>query len=174
MIELVPGHTLRLYDRTPNHWIGHCGPIMVVVLFDGASDDVSHVSVGQRLSRRLAREFAPKLRLLAVLPPTNARAPSAPLREALIAAARQSHALFDRVSLCVESTGFLGAIHRGAATTILTLARPSVPFRVVGTVQEGARFLAPEHPDLALALARACADVAASMHEPGGHAEAPG
>jgi hypothetical protein len=150
------GWTVIEEEKTANHLIGHCGNVLLVILYEGSHRDPSHVSTCMRLGRRLLKQRPDPLRLVALLPPLHAKPPSAEVRRAIADAVSQLSGYFERGTAIVTGAGFLGAIHRSAVTAVLSLLSTRLPLKVTGSIREGVSFVLPENLVQGEVIARFC------------------
>ena len=162
--ELLPGWRLVVEESTPNHWVAACRDVVLLVAYEGSSDDVRHIEIATRAIERAGRELGPTVKLLFVVPPVHAKPPSAEVRSAIVRDFRRISRYVLRAAVVVAGSGFGAAVHRGAATGVLSLVRPGFPIKIERGVGEGlAYLLGSEHEALA-PLARCCERML--VHEP--------
>lgn len=156
MREVAPGWPLLVEDSATHHWIGACGDVVLLFVYDGSQDDVGHVRITTRLVARLRRERDRKLQLLCVLAPGSARPPSVEVRRAIVETKQRFDESFDRAAVVVLGSGFLPAIHRGAITSVTAAARLAAPLRVMDSLRLGVRYVVGDRPVITEALTRFC------------------
>ena len=154
---LPPSFELRVESSTLHHWVATCGDIVLVFVYEGSADDGQHVAASVRAIERAARTSGRSVRLLSALPAAHARPPSAVVRKAVTEAASRVAPRIARSAFVVSGTGFASAIHRGAITGVLALARPGVPIRVEGSISEGLASLIDRLDPLFAPLLEVCA-----------------
>lgn len=154
--ELLPGWPLVVEETTPNHWIASCRDVVLLVAYEGSSDDVRHIETTTRVIERIGRELGPTVKLLFVVPPVHAKPPSAEVRSAIVRDFRRTGRYVLRAAVVVAGSGFGAAVHRGAATGVLALVRPAFPVKVHRDLDEGlASLLGSEH-EVLKPLAQRC------------------
>lgn len=154
--ELLPGWRLVVEERTPNHWVASCRDVVLLVAYEGSSDDVRHIQTTTRVIERVGRELGPTVKLLFVVPPVHAKPPSAEVRSAIVRDFRRISACVSRGAVVVAGSGFGAAVHRGAATGVLALVRPSFPVTVHRGLSEGLAYLLGSEHEALKPLAQAC------------------
>jgi hypothetical protein len=156
MTDLVPGWPVHVEDSTANHWVGSCGDLVMVFVYEGSADDVRHISTGAELVERLHRERRAPVRLLFALPPHHAKPPSSRVRRAFTQAAKRLEGRVLRAAVVVASRGFGAAIQRGAITGIIAIVRPKVSIKVEAGLREGLRFLLGDNEPVFEPLLKLC------------------
>jgi hypothetical protein len=154
--ELAPGWPLVVEETTENHCVAVCGDVVLVFAYEGSHDDVRHVDTMSRVVQRIHRQRKVRARLLFVLPPAHSRAPSAPVRAAILDAAKRLDDRVEKASFVVPGSGFSAAIHRGVATGVLALARPKTPGKVTSDLREALVNLLGEGAPVLAPLLRFC------------------
>jgi hypothetical protein len=133
--ELAPGWPLVVEETTENHCVATCGDVVLVFAYEGSHADVQHVDTAARVIESLSRQRRDRARLLFVLPEAHASPPSARVRSAIVDAAKRVDDRLSKGCLVVSGSGFSAAIHRGALTGIMALARPRAPFLVTSNLR---------------------------------------
>ena len=141
MTELAPGWPLVVEETTDNHCVASCRNLVLVFAYEGSHDDVRHVDTGMRVVERLYRQRKETVRLLFALSDTHTRPPSAPVRGAMLDAAKRNEGRLSRCCLVAPGAGFGAAIHRGAVTGIVGLLRVRVPFTVTSNLRDALVYL---------------------------------
>jgi len=144
MTSAPPHGALEVEESTAHHWVAWVDDLVIVFVYEGSDDDVAHVAAATRVVERLHRKLRLPLRMLFVIPEMLGKAPTARVRAAIMESGRRLHGTIARVSLAVLGTGFGPALHRSAATGVLTLLRPQARWKIHASVHEALRFLLDE------------------------------
>ena len=138
--EMAPGWVLEIEESTVQHWVATCGDTLMVFAYEASHDDARHVYVGARAFEKLLQRFGRPVGLMFVVAP-HGKPPSERVRKAFATVSRRLALQASRAAVVIEGTGFISALHRGAASGLLTLLRPKFPVSIVGTTREGLDYL---------------------------------
>ncbi|MFO0611107.1 MAG: hypothetical protein U0414_00870 [Polyangiaceae bacterium] len=155
-IEIVQDVWVETEESTPNHWVGSCRGVVIVVLHEGAHADPRHIQAAARRILRLSRSPVRPIRLLIVWPPSTSKPPSSEVRRAIAEVASACVRHIDRAAGVVLGASFLQALHRSTITGILTVTRSTANARMFASLVEGLRHLVEGDDRLVEALRRFC------------------
>jgi hypothetical protein len=124
--------------------------------YEGSYNDVRHVHAMARGIERIAKQSKNGARMLFILPPLHAKPPDEKVRRALVDMTRRHQSKVALLSLVIGGTGFGAAMHRGVATGLLSLARPTFRCKVEGTIHAGLSYLLDSKSAVFQPLLRFC------------------
>ncbi len=156
MNELAPGWPLVIEETTENHCIAVCGDVVLVFPYEGSHADVRHAETALRVIQRQSRQRQGLVRLLAVMPATHSKAPTGPVRDAILEMATRHRDRVSAAAVVMPGSGFSAAIHRGVLTGMVALLRFRSPPKVTSDLREALVYLVGEGEPVLYPLLRFC------------------